>query len=93
MNKLQEVRSAIRNSGFTNDELNLLSEAIRYARAELVQEVKRGLCIGDNVNFISSRTGRTVTGHVQKIAIKYVTVRTIDGLWKVPANMLSVIDN
>jgi hypothetical protein len=27
-------------------------------------------------------------GTVDKIAIKYVTVRTTQGLWKVPANML-----
>jgi hypothetical protein len=91
MKHIQEVRSAIRTGGFTNDELNLLSEAIRYARAELIQDVKRGLCIGDTVNFTSSRTGRNITGHVQKIAVKYVTVKSIDGLWKVPMNMLSVV--
>jgi small-conductance mechanosensitive channel len=31
------------------------------------------------------------TGTVTKIAIKYVTVRTVQGMWKVPANMLTVI--
>jgi hypothetical protein len=30
-------------------------------------------------------------GDVTKIAQKYVTVRTNDGLWKVPANMLEVV--
>ena len=93
MTKLQEVRSAIRNGNFTNQELNLLAEAINSVRTELAKDVKSGLSIGDNVSFISSRTGRNITGHVTKIAIKYVTVRTIDQLWKVPANMLSVIDN
>jgi hypothetical protein len=92
MKTFQEVRYAIQFSNFSNDELNSLSEAIRYARSELVKDVKRGLCIGDNVNFISSRSGKNVTGHVTKIAVKYVTVRTIEGLWKVPANMLSVLE-
>jgi hypothetical protein len=32
-----------------------------------------------------------VTGMVVKIAIKYVTVKTVQGLWRVPANMLSPV--
>jgi len=93
MKTLQEVRYAIQFSNFTNDELNLLSEAIRYARSELVKDVKRELSLGVNVNFTSSRTGRNITGHVTKIAQKFVTVKTIDGLWKVPANMLSIVED
>jgi hypothetical protein len=89
--KLQEIKHAIKFGSFTNDELNTLSDAIRFARTELVHEVKRGLSIGDNVTFTSSRTGKDVTGVVEKIAVKYVTVRTIEGGWKVPANMLSPV--
>ena len=89
MTTFQEAQSAIKFGGFTNDQLTSLSEAIRYARSELGREVKRSLDIGDNVTFTSSRTGRDVTGHVTKIAVKYVTVRTVDGLWKVPSSMLT----
>jgi hypothetical protein len=89
--KLQEIKHAIKFGSFTNDELNTLSDAIRFARTELVHEVKRGLSIGDNVTFTSSRTGKDVTGVVEKIAVKYVTVRTIEGGWRVPANMLSAV--
>lgn len=89
--KLQEIRHAIKFGSFTNDELNTLSDAIRFARTELVHEVKRGLSIGDNVTFTSSRTGKDVTGVVEKIAVKYVTVRTVEGGWRVPANMLSAV--
>ena len=32
------------------------------------------------------------TGFVKKIAIKYVHVQTANGLWKVPANMLTIVD-
>ena len=77
--------------GFSNTELNKLSEALKFARSKLVNEVKCGLAIGDNVNFTSSRTGKNITGVVEKIAVKYVTVRTIEGGWKVPANMLTVV--
>ena len=76
---------------FSNTELNKLSEALKFARSKLVNEVKGSLAIGDNVNFTSSRTGKNITGVVEKIAVKYVTVRTIEGGWKVPANMLTVV--
>jgi len=45
------------------------------------------------VNFTSSKTGMNVTGIVTKIAIKYVTVKTAAGAWRVPANMLSKIED
>ena len=44
--------------------------------------------IVDAVKFYSHRAGYTVTGTVKKVAIKYVTVSTNQGLWRVPANML-----
>jgi small-conductance mechanosensitive channel len=47
--------------------------------------------VGDNVNFNSTKLGKNVTGVITKIAIKYVTVRTATGNWRVPANMLSVV--
>ena len=90
---MDNLVSQVIAGGFTNKELDKLSEALRFARSKLVNEVKRSLSIGDNVNFTSSRTGRNVTGVVEKIAVKYVTVRTIEGGWKVPANMLSVIED
>jgi hypothetical protein len=33
-----------------------------------------------------------MTGFVTKIAIKYITVKTLGGLWRVPANMLTVVE-
>jgi hypothetical protein len=48
--------------------------------------------VGDNVEFTSSKTGRAMRGFVKKVAIKYVTVDTGLGLWRVPANMLRVVD-
>ena len=85
------LRSHILNKGYSNEDLNLLSDSIRSARARLVNEVKSGLSIGDNVSFTSSRTGKNITGVVEKIAVKYVTVRTVEGGWRVPANMLSAV--
>jgi hypothetical protein len=87
---IDQINSAIIAGCLSNDELNSIAEAVKYARSRLGRKVKQGLTAGDNVNFINKQ-GRTVTGHVVKVAIKYVTVRTVDGLWKVPANMLTRI--
>ena len=84
------VKSAIMLNGYSNAQLNELTEAIKYARAQLGREVKRSICVGDNVNFVSAKSGN-VTGVVKKIAIKYVTVHSASGLWRVPANMLTVV--
>lgn len=88
---IKAVNSAIMFGEWTNMELNSMIDAIKWKRATIAKTVKNSLKIGDNVNFTSSKTGRNVTGVVMKVAIKYVTVKTVEGLWRVPANMLTVI--
>ena len=88
---IQEINRAIMQGNFSNDELSSIIDAVKFNRSQLTKTVKRNLALGDNVNFNSSKLGRNVTGVVTKIAIKYVTVRTVNGLWKVPANMLEVV--
>ena len=92
MADLRNILVDIRNGNLNNDDLNLIIEAVKFARKQLAQTAKRDLKIGDNVNFTSTKTGQNVTGMVTKIAVKYVTVRTVNGLWRVPANMLTRID-
>ena len=90
---VDRINTAIISGNLTNDELTTVIDAVRYARAQLGKRSIRALSIGDNVNFNSAKLGRNVTGVVTKIAIKYVTVRSVSGLWRVPANMLSVIED
>jgi len=92
MLSIQEVNSAIMLQDWTNEQLTSMIDAVKWNRANLAKQIKRSISVGDTVNFTSSKTGRNVTGTVMKVAIKYVTVRTIDGMWRVPANMLSVVD-
>ena len=89
---IRQVNSAIMFGKFTNTELASIIDAVKFARAGLQKQTIRSLRIGDNVNFTSSKTGQNVTGFVTKIAIKYVTVKTVQGLWKVPANMLTLVE-
>jgi hypothetical protein len=90
---IQSVTAEIISGKFTNEELSSLIDSIKYARARLGKATIRALRIGDNVNFNSAKQGRNVTGFVTKIAIKYVTVQTATGLWRVPANMLTVVED
>ena len=93
MRTIQEINTAIITGTFTNTELSSMIDAIKYSRSRLTQATKASLRVGDNVNFTSSKTGMNVTGVVMKIAIKYVTVKTVQGLWRVPANMLTKVDD
>jgi hypothetical protein len=91
MKTIQDINSAIISGTWTNTELSSMIDAVKFARAQLGQSTKRSLAVGDNVNFDSNKLGKNVTGVVMKIAIKYVTVRSVSGLWKVPANMLTKV--
>jgi small-conductance mechanosensitive channel len=92
MRTIQEINSAIMFSDLTNTELSSIIDAVKWRRATLAKLTKASLAVGDNVNFTSSKTGMNVTGVVMKIAIKYVTVKTAQGLWRVPANMLTLVE-
>ena len=85
---IQEVNTSIMFSNFTNEQLNSISDAVNYARAQLRATKIRSFTKGDTVKFYSTKRGFTVTGTVTKVAIKYVTVKDGAMLWRVPANML-----
>jgi ribosomal protein L35AE/L33A len=90
---IQTINTAIINGTWANEDLMSMMDAIKFKRKLLTERTKAQLRVGDTVNFTSTRTGQNVTGVVVKIAIKYVTVRTVQGLWKVPANMLSKVED
>jgi hypothetical protein len=89
---IKQINQAIMFSDLTNDELTSVIDAVKWKRATIAKLTKASLRVGDNVTFTSSKTGLNVTGVVTKIAIKYVTVKTIQGAWRVPANMLNKIN-
>ena len=89
---IQQINSAIMLQTWTDTELHSMIDAVKWNRAQLSKRIKNSLMPGDTVEFTSSKTGRAVQGTVTKVAIKYVTVRTPQGLWKVPANMLRAVE-
>jgi hypothetical protein len=90
---IKQINSAIMFGDFTNIELASIIDAVKWARASLAKSVKNSLSIGDQVQFTSSKNGLVYKGTVSKIAIKYVTVKTNIGLWRVPASMLSLVED
>jgi uncharacterized protein YwbE len=89
---IQQVNSAIISQSWTNEQLTSMIDAVKFNRSQLARQIKRSIRVGNNVEFTSSKTGRLTRGFVKKIAIKYVTVDTGMGLWRVPANMLEVVE-
>ena len=92
MLSIKEVNQAIMLQTWTDVELRSMIDAVQWNRAQLAKAVKRSISVGANVEFTSSKTGRLTRGFVKKVAIKYVTVDTGMGLWRVPANMLTLVD-
>lgn len=90
MATIQEINAQIIAGGWSNDELNSMIDAVKYARARLGQRMKYTVKRGDRVQFTNPKTGQVVVGVVRKVAIKNVQVDTSTGGWKVPANMLSL---
>ena len=89
---IKEINTAIIHSNLTNEDLNSIGDAIRFARAQLVARNKAVLSVGDNVKFTSSTRG-TISGVVKKINRKFIIVDQPGQFrsWKVPANMLEVL--
>ena len=92
MKTIKEVNTAIMFGDWTNTELMSMIDAVKWRRATLAKLTKASLTVGDTVSFTSNKTGMDMSGVVTKIAIKYVTVKTAAGLWRVPANMLERAD-
>jgi hypothetical protein len=93
MRTVKDINQAIMFSDLSNTDLTAIIDAVKWKRATLAKLTKASLMLGDSVQFTSNKTGMTLTGRVEKIAIKYVTVRTPQGAWRVPANMLSKMDD
>ena len=92
MKTIKEVNTAIMFGDWTNTELMSMIDAVKWRRATLAKLTKASLTVGDTVSFTSNKTGMDMSGVVTKIAIKYVTVKTAAGMWRVPANMLERAD-
>ena len=84
---IQQVNEAIMFGNFTNEQLNSIVAALKYARAQRAKQQARTLKAGDSVRF-SSR-GNTYFGTIERVKLKNAFVKV--GNWQrynVPLNML-----
>jgi small-conductance mechanosensitive channel len=86
---IKQVNSAIMFGTWTDTQLSSMIDAVKFAKASLAKSNKRQFSLGSVVKFTSTKNGLTYEGKVEKIAIKYITVATAQGRWRVPANMLT----
>lgn len=86
----KSISSAIITQNFSNDELNGIIEAIKFARGNLRKQKKVQFRVGNTVKFYNGRIGQTVIGDVAKIGIKNIKVKSGHTMWRVPAEMLEL---
>jgi hypothetical protein len=86
-----QINTAIIQGTFTNTELSSMIDAVKFARSKLTNQVKFTISNGSKVKFTSQKNGMTYSGTVEKVAIKFATVSTTQGRWKVPMNMLEAV--
>ena len=85
---VSQINTAIIQGTLTNTELSSMIDAVKFAKAKLTNRVKFTISNGSKVKFTSQKNGMTYSGTVEKVAIKFATVNTGQGRWKVPMNML-----
>ena len=88
---VSQINSAIVTGTWTNDELNAMIDAVKFARTRLATTMKFQVRAGTKVRFTSTKRNQTFEGTVTKMAQKYATVSTPTGQWRVPANMLEIV--
>ncbi len=88
--KVQDINSAIISGIYTNDDLNSIINAIKFARTQLTKQQARALRVGDQVRF-SSR-GNTFFGTIERVKLKNAFVKVgMSSRFNVPLNMLEAV--
>lgn len=88
MPTINEINHEIMMGSFTNDQLNSIAQAIKFRRSQMAREVKVTIRVGDTVKFYHPKLGRDLQGPVTRVKIKNVLVKTAQGTYNVPANLL-----
>lgn len=76
--------------GASPEDINLIVAAVKLRRNQHHFQQAQSFRIGDTVTF-QGRYGRTETGTVTKVKIKYVSVDTGTSRWNVPGSHLTKI--
>lgn len=91
MTTINEINTTIISGVFSNDQLNSIIAAVKFARGQLSKVNKNQFTVGKQVKFVSSRDGRVHVGSVVKVNRKFVIVDSYSVRWRVPACMLESV--
>ena len=89
MADLRNILVEIRNGNWSNDDLNLIIESVKYARAQNGRRAARTLKVGEQVSF-NGKNG-VVVGRLEQIKIKKAIVVSGMTRWNVPLSMLEAV--
>lgn len=93
MATVKEINYSIMFGDLSNEELDSVISAVRFARANLAKVNKRSFRIGAEVKFTSAKSGQTYIGIVNKVLRKNMMVQVGTKMWQVPASMLMPVQN
>jgi len=85
---VNHIVTELMSGALTNDDIEQVTQALKYARAQVGREVKRQLAPGASVKFYHPKQNFYIAGTVNRIKQKYVLVDTPKGRYNVPANLL-----
>ena len=75
-------------SGASTEDINAIVDAIKSRRNQIHTQKAQMFAVGDQVSF-EGRYGRTETGTVTRVKVKYVIVDTGSARWNVPGSHLT----
>lgn len=75
-------------SGASTEDINEIVDAIKSRRNQIHTQKAQMFAVGDQVSF-KGRYGRTETGTVTRVKVKYVIVDTGSARWNVPGSHLT----
>jgi hypothetical protein len=82
------IVSELMSGSLNNDELEQIAQALKYARSQVGNQIKRQLRPGVGVKFYHPKQNFYIAGTVNRVKQKYVLVDTAQGRYNVPANLL-----
>ncbi len=82
------IITKLMSGSLTNEDIEQVAQALKYARAQVGRQVKRQLAPGVSVKFYHPKQNFYIAGTVNRIKQKYVLVDTPQGRYNVPANLL-----
>ena len=85
---VKQIVNELMSGTLTNEDIEQVAQALKYARAQVGRQIKRQLTPGASVKFYHPKQNFYIAGKVNRIKQKYILVDTPQGRYNVPANLL-----